>query len=1042
MAGPMIVPAQSINHVEQVLDCMQPRLQSWPSKRRSKARWSLRWRPRWRVYRMTDAFPGQNFQSPARISSGAPGAGELSKICFNDKTHQAGPAVMLYKASCEAGGASSPHGFVLGPGNGLRSGAVYFRQAPPDELLSAKMSLPGSWLCFPPAAGDFFPEVRDLSNTMRVVVITSQDEFDETCYTDPGVDVSTSGNGRKLATHALLRSLLEESLKGSMLTVTAILVLDFQAHAGEGESILQCSSPLLDEGPQLYQVYVQRFGAVEVCRGDFEQLLVAGAGELEADVVLSTSVRRDMLTLMHSVKAKRFAAMSHDYNLPYGPWGVREAWSCHESHLRLLDRTLLLCTSRHLAEYFSRWSGGKVATRLCYCADYGYFDRFLGQDPSRGRFVTFISPCPAKGLCIFLRVARSLPTVRFLAVTTLWTKSIHEKALGELPNVTISPGRSAVEEIYERTAVLLVPSIWSEAFGLVAMEAQLRNIPVVSSDHYGLKEANMCEDLRVPNVQLVQDMRIRTLHHGKTIDELEETLPPMREEPRYTEDELMRNVAKTHLYVATPAEAAGFTERVQRLMNDKKWRREKGNEARQRAESFVERRRGSFPEFMTEIRRDLLGKYLTPWALRMVGFVDFLTVQVFFWVLMVAVADESVEAQKLHNLAQKAEESADLQSAQAKFGSATTAVDSAKIAAAQVAPDGSRICELLMRFNPKQLRQEFKQLYLERLHRAKSCFAEADKTPEMSTRSLSSTSRRLAERAHQRIQEESGSRRHVDMLLWRQEQVEANRQRLREERDAQQADECTFRPCLVTRRNRSLNGVHLYETTRNNACVLHPVTMASLAESLEAAYTGKGTGFLAQQDFWTREITEDGRVYYYNRATGGSQWHLPNHLYQSRFLEKGEEASLVFPGKARALLRVDCVTEAASASMFASAMASAGVPPEEILQANPLDVLDLLEQLLPPKLTRMLTTGDFIESSLADFQEVAGGKALPIEDAATMVCTMVNSLRIEPSLALSEERCLRLAQKYDVDSLGSVGPQEFLDLLRYVIVVRHSETLT
>lgn len=25
-------------------------------------------------------------------------------------------------------------------------------------------------------------------------------------------------------------------------------------------------------------------------------------------------------------------------------------------------------------------------------------------------------------------------------------------------------------------------------------------------------------------------MRIRTLHHGKTIDELEETLPPMREE--------------------------------------------------------------------------------------------------------------------------------------------------------------------------------------------------------------------------------------------------------------------------------------------------------------------------------------------------------------------------------------------------------------------------------------------------------------------------------------------------------------------------------
>ena len=38
-----------------------------------------------------------------------------------------------------------------------------------------------------------------------LVVIMSQDEFDETSYTDPVVDVSTAGNGRKLATQALLR---------------------------------------------------------------------------------------------------------------------------------------------------------------------------------------------------------------------------------------------------------------------------------------------------------------------------------------------------------------------------------------------------------------------------------------------------------------------------------------------------------------------------------------------------------------------------------------------------------------------------------------------------------------------------------------------------------------------------------------------------------------------------------------------------------------------------------------------------------------------
>lgn len=531
---------------------------------------------------MMDAFPGQNFQSQASIPGGL----------------EAGAAVQLHKARCEVA-SEAPGGFVLGPGGpnaGLRSGTVYFREASPEELVKAKMSLPGSWLCCP------LPHLEKVCNgaekRLRLVVITSQDEFDETCYTDPGVDVSTSGNGRKLATHAMLRSLLEESFKGSIV-VSCILILDFQALA-TGESLLRCRAPLPVEGPQIMQVHIQHFGVVEVCRGDFEQLLVAGS-DLEAELAISTSVRRDMLTLLHTIKAQSFAAMSHDYNIPYGPWGVREGKSYHQNHLDLLERTLLLCTSRHLAEYLTRWSGGKVSTRLCYCADYGYFDRYLGDADSEGRFVTFISPCPAKGLCIFLRVARSLPALRFLAVTTLWTKSIHEKALQELPNVVICPGRNAVAEIYKKTAVLLVPSIWSEAFGLVAVEAQLRGIPVVSSDHYGLKEANMCEELRVP-VQLVQDMRIRTLHRGHSIDELEQTLPHMREELKGTEEEIRLNVAKTHLYVATPQEAAGFTERVQRLMMDKTWRKEKGAEARQRAEGFVQSRQGCFKDFLDEMK--------------------------------------------------------------------------------------------------------------------------------------------------------------------------------------------------------------------------------------------------------------------------------------------------------------------------------------------------------------------------------------------------------------------------------------------------------
>ncbi|CAK9013441.1 Hypothetical protein (Fragment) [Durusdinium trenchii] len=461
------------------------------------------------------------------------------------------------------------------------------------------MPLPGAWLCMPSSQPVIAEEAG--CSACSVIVVTSQDEFDETSYTDPEVDVSTLGNGRKSATHALLRSLLEESAKGSLVTVVAILILDFQADAGEGHFQLQSASELPTEGPAVFEVNVQGFGKVEALRGDFEQLLVAGAGELQADLALCTSVRHDMLTLLHGIHARSHMAMCYDYQVPYGPWGVREAEALrYESHLRLLGKTVLLCTSRHLAEYVKRWSKGTVETRLCYCADYGYFDRFLAAPPARGRCVTFISPCPAKGLCIFLRVAKSLPSLHFLAVPTQWTKSIHLTALRDVANVEIMEGHHVVEDVYARTAVLLVPSLWSEAFGLVAMEAQLRGIPVVSSDHYGLREANMCEDLRVPKVPLVQDMRMRTLHRGQTIEELEEALPPMRQEPRFTEEELLRNLAQTHLYIATPQEAAGFTSRVERLMTEKSWRREKGKEARQRAEAFVQSRHGSLWEMLLE----------------------------------------------------------------------------------------------------------------------------------------------------------------------------------------------------------------------------------------------------------------------------------------------------------------------------------------------------------------------------------------------------------------------------------------------------------
>ncbi|OLQ05125.1 hypothetical protein AK812_SmicGene11743 [Symbiodinium microadriaticum] len=72
--------------------------------------------------------------------------------------------------------------------------------------------------------------------------------------------------------------------------------------------------------------------------------------------------------------------------------------------------------------------------------------------------VTFISPCPAKGLAVVLRLALMFPGSRYLS-----QQRAH-------PNITIVAGTDNIEEIYRQTAVLLMPSLWQESFGLVAVE--------------------------------------------------------------------------------------------------------------------------------------------------------------------------------------------------------------------------------------------------------------------------------------------------------------------------------------------------------------------------------------------------------------------------------------------------------------------------------------------------------------------------------------------------------------------------------------------
>ncbi|MEM9757529.1 MAG: glycosyltransferase, partial [Pseudomonadota bacterium] len=120
-------------------------------------------------------------------------------------------------------------------------------------------------------------------------------------------------------------------------------------------------------------------------------------------------------------------------------------------------------------------------------------------DPKRyavrpeGHFVTLINPVAEKGVDRTIEIAARCPDIPFLFVES-WLLSDSAEAqlrseISRYPNIRFERRAADVREIYRRTRVLLAPSVWEEAWGRVASEAQCSGIPVIGSTRGGLPEA-------------------------------------------------------------------------------------------------------------------------------------------------------------------------------------------------------------------------------------------------------------------------------------------------------------------------------------------------------------------------------------------------------------------------------------------------------------------------------------------------------------------------------------------------------------------------
>jgi len=220
---------------------------------------------------------------------------------------------------------------------------------------------------------------------------------------------------------------------------------------------------------------------VELCLADtFSDLLAARLEQWRPDrVLLQAEGWDDSLAVVKQAGASSVLYLRNGLELH----------GCHPPGQRPPPRSLpdyLLANSHFVARRVQQEFGLDLpvvypAMDLAAC-------RAPAADDGR-RYITFINPVVVKGVETFLEIAMRRPSCEFLCVEGWSAPSIILDFMRKVPNIRYLPHQEDMAEIYARSRLLLVPSIWEEAFGRVVVEAQAASVPVIASNRGGIGEA-------------------------------------------------------------------------------------------------------------------------------------------------------------------------------------------------------------------------------------------------------------------------------------------------------------------------------------------------------------------------------------------------------------------------------------------------------------------------------------------------------------------------------------------------------------------------
>ncbi|OMH30393.1 glycosyltransferase family 4 protein [Motiliproteus sp. MSK22-1] len=200
----------------------------------------------------------------------------------------------------------------------------------------------------------------------------------------------------------------------------------------------------------------------------------------------------------------------------------------HRDNIEPCD--VVVCPSLFLANYYEKKLGLSTQVLRTIIPE----SRFLSKEQNIYRqhpehrkqgFVTFFNPQFSKGLGLVVQLViqaqKFAPDMRFLIVsgrTDHRAVAINGMALSDYPNVWCIDSQEDVKSIYQRTSVLLLPSVVQEAASRSIVEAQLSGIPVIASSRGGNKE-------RLNGGGSCLDLPPSYISNPQSVPELEEIKP-------------------------------------------------------------------------------------------------------------------------------------------------------------------------------------------------------------------------------------------------------------------------------------------------------------------------------------------------------------------------------------------------------------------------------------------------------------------------------------------------------------------------------------